>query len=80
MVFDVPGGKLTPQQSVILNKTKEKMSSTSDVARPDDTELHEIMENVARSTENLIEQLEGESSDDLPMGELVGLDKHLRSI
>ena len=30
--------------------------------------------------ENLIAQLEGESSEDLPMRELVGLDKQLRSI
>ena len=46
----------------------------------DDIELQEIMENAARSMENLIEQLEGESSEDLPMHELLGLDKQLRSI
>ena len=56
------------------------MPSTSDVAKADDIELQEIAENVARRTENLTEQLEGESSEDLPMHELVGLDKQLRSI
>ena len=53
--FDVPSGNVTPQQSVILNKTKEKLPPTSDVAKADDIELQEIMENVARSTEYLIE-------------------------
>ena len=38
------------------------------------------MANVWRSTENLIVQLERKSSEDLPMCELLGLDKQLRSI
>ena len=78
--FDVPSGKLTSQQAVILNKAEEEMPSTSDVANADDIELQEITKNEARSTENLIVQLEGESSKDLPMRELLGLDKQLRSI
>ena len=77
MGFD---GRPTPRQAVALNKAEEEMSSTSDVARADDIELQEITENVARSTENLIAQLEGESSDDLPMRELLCQDKQLRSI
>ena len=56
-----------PQQSVILNRVDEELSSMSDIARPYDIELQEITENVARSMENLIEQLEGESSEALPM-------------
>ena len=56
------------------------MPSTSDVARVDDIELQGYIENVGRSTENLIEQLSKESSEDLPMRELLGLDKQLRSI
>ena len=39
-----------------------------------------MTENAARSTENLIQQLEGESSEDLPMREYLSLDKKLRSI
>ena len=59
---------------------EEELPSTSDVANADDIELQEITENASRSTENLIEQLEGESSQDLPMHELLALDKQLRSI
>ena len=78
--FGVSCGKLTPQQSVILSKIKEEMPSTSNVAKADDIKLQEITYNTARSTENLIKQLEEESSEDLLMCELLGLDKQLRSI
>ena len=64
----------------MLNTAEEDMPSMSDVAKVDDIELQEIMENTARSRENLITQLEGESSEDLPMHEILGLDKQLRSI
>ena len=63
-----------------LDKAEQKMPSTSDIAKADDIELQEFKENVARSMENLIEQLEDESSEDLPMHELLGLDKQLRII
>ena len=78
LVFYIPRGKVTPQQAVMLNK--EEMPSMSDIANADDTELQEIMETVARSIENLIAQLEGESSEDLPKCELLGLNKQLSSI
>ena len=78
--FDVPRGKPTPQQAVALNKAEEEMPSTSGVAKVDDIELQEITENASRNTENLIQQLEGEPSEDLPMQELLGLDKQTRSI
>ena len=78
--FDIPRGKVTMRQAVMPDKAKEEMPSTSDVANADDIELQEITENVARSMESLIEQLEIESSKDLPMRELLGLDTQLRSI
>ena len=53
----------------MLNIIEEEQPFMSDVARADDTELQEIMKNAVRSMENLIEQLEGESSEDLPMHE-----------
>ena len=59
---------------------EEELPFTSDVAKTDDIKLQEITKNAARSTENLIEQLEGESSEDLPMYEVLGLGKQLRSI
>ena len=61
--FDIPKGKITARQAVMLNKAEEEMPSVSDVATVDDIELQEITENAARSMENL----EGESSEDLPM-------------
>ena len=78
--FDIPRGKITVRQAVMLNRVAEELPSITDVAKADDIELQEIMENVARSTGNLIEQLEGEFSDDLLMRELLGLDKQLGSI
>ena len=79
MGFDVPKGP-TVQQAVALNKAKEELPSMPDIAKADDIELQEITENASRSMENLNQQLEGESSNYLPMCELLGLDKQLRSI
>ena len=70
----MPSGKITHQKFVLLSKIEEELPSTSDVANADDMELQEITENALRSIENLTAQLEGESSEDLPMH------KHLRSI
>ena len=77
--LNVPKGP-TVQQTAVLNKAKEELPSMSDIAKVDDIELQEIMENASRSMENLNQQLEGESSEDLPMRELLSLDKLLRSI
>ena len=54
---------------------EEDLLSMSDLANVDDIELQEITENAG---EDLIEQLEGKEM--LPMCELQGLDKQLRSI
>ena len=56
---------------------KEELPSASDIDKADDIELQEIVENASRNMENLNQQLEGE---DLPMRELLGLDKQLRNI
>ena len=57
------------------------MPFASDIAKADDIELQEITENASRSIENLNQQLEGEvEGEDLPMQELLGLDKQLRSL
>ena len=66
--FDIPAGK----QAIMLNRVKEELSSASDVAKADDIELQEI----AKSTEDSIAQ----GQEMLPMHELLGLDKQLRSI
>ena len=74
------GGKVMARQAVVINRVEEELPSRSDVANADDIELQEVMENAARSTENLIKQLEGGFSNDLPMRVLLGLHKQLRSI
>ena len=72
--------KVTARQSIMLNEVEEEMLSMSDVDKTDYIELQEIMENSARSWENLTKQLGQESSENLPTPELLGLDKQLRSI
>ena len=69
-------GKLMARQSIELNTVERELPSTSGLAKKGDTELQEIAENAARNMNNLIEQFKGT----LPMHELQGLDKQLRSI
>ena len=77
MGFNIPVGKITAWQAVMLNKAAEELPSESDITKADDIELKEIV----KSTEDLISQLM--QTDDLleyPLRELLGLDKQLRSI
>ena len=69
MGFDIPRGKVTARQALTLNEAEEEMLSTSDVAKMDDIKLQEItkMQQEVQRTEDLIEQLQRESSEDLPM-------------
>ena len=83
--FDIPKGKLTAWEAVMLNKVKEELPSASDVAKADDIEHQEITENAMESAEDLILKIKSNQSqtDDLfkyPLRELLGLDKQLRSI
>ena len=83
--FDVPVGKLTAWQALILNKTQEELPSESDITGADDIELQEIAEKAAKSMEDLILHFNDQQSqiDDLleyPLREILGLDKQLRSI
>ena len=75
--FNIPVGKVTARQAVMLIKAAEELPSESDITKADDIELQEIV----KSTEDLISQLT--QTDDLfeyPLCELLGLDKQLRSI
>ena len=79
--FDIPVGKLTARQAVMLNKAAEELPSESDITGADDIELTEIAEKATKSMEDLISQQS--QTDDLleyPLRELLGLDKQLRSI
>ena len=83
--FDIPRGKVTARQAVILNKTTEELPSESDITRANDIELQEIAEKATKSTEDLILYLNDQQSqtDELfehPLRELLGLDMQLRSI
>ena len=42
--FDIPRGKVTAQQAVLLNKAAEELPSESDITKADDIELQEIIE------------------------------------
>ena len=70
------------QQAIILNRVEEELPSASDVAKADDKEFQEIMENAARSIEDLIAQLNDSPGDPFehPLHELLGLDKELWGI
>ena len=79
--FNIPVGKLTARQAVMLNKAAEELPSESDITKADDIELQEIAEKAT----GIISQLKDVQTDteDLfkhPLRELLGLDKQLRSI
>ena len=79
--FNIPVGKVTAQQAVMLNKAAEELPSASDITKVDDIELQEI----AEKTLDLIFQIRDiqTDTDDLfehPLRELLGLDTQLRSI
>ena len=79
--FNIPVGKLTAQQAVMLNKAAEELPSESDITKADDTELQEIV----KKASGIISQIKDVLTDteDLfehPLHKLLGLDKQLRSI
>ena len=45
--FNIPVGKVTAWQSVMLNKAAEELPSASDLTKADDIELQEIAENAS---------------------------------
>ena len=79
--FDIPKGKVTARQAVMLSKAAEQLPSESDITKADDIELQEIAEKASE----IISQIKDvqTDTDDLfehPLRELLGLDKQLRSI
>ena len=83
--FDIPRGKVTAWQAVMLNKATEELPSESHITRADDIELQEIAEKATKSTEDLISHLNDQQSqtDELfehPLREFLGLDTQLKSI
>ena len=78
--YNVNKGKVTAWQAAMLNKVEEEIPSASDVDKAGDIELHKI----AKSTEDLISQINNQSqTDELfenPLHELLGLDAQVTSI
>ena len=69
------------QQPVMQNRVEQGLLSTSDVVQVDSIELQDIMEDAARSTEDLTSQFDNPQGDSLvyPLCELLGMEKELRS-
>ena len=63
MGFNIPKANLKPQHVLDLNEKQIELLSASDIGKSDVIELQEITDNLERSTDNLIEQLKGESSE-----------------
>ena len=91
--FNIPVGKVTACQAVMLNKAAEELPSESDITKADDIELQEIAEkassiisqikDIQTDTEDLFEHGPtgpGVAVRPPPLHELLGLDKQLRSI
>ena len=79
--FNIPVGRITAHQAVMLNKAAEELPSESDITGVDDIELQEIAEKAS----GIISQIKDAQRDteDLfknPLHKLLGLDKQLRSI
>ena len=74
--FDIPKGKVTTRQAVMLNKVKEELASASDITKADHIELQEIAEKALKSTEDLISQINNQSQTDKlfehPLCDLLG--------
>ena len=79
--FNIPVGKLTAWQAVMLNKAAEELLSESDISKADDIELQEIAEK-ASGIISLIKDIQTDTEDlfEHPLRKLLGLDKQLRSI
>ena len=79
--FNIPVGRITARQAVMLNKAAEELPSESDITGADDIELQEIAEKAS----GIISQIKDVQRDtnelfEHPLRELLCLDKWLRSI
>ena len=76
--FNIPVGKVTARQAVMLNKAAEELPSEYDITGADDIELQEIAEKAS----GIISQIQIDTEDlfENPLRELLGLDKQLITI
>ena len=79
--FDIPRAKVTARQAVMLNKAAEELPSESDITGVDDIELQEIAEKASGMISQIKDiQTDTEDLFEHRLGELLGVDKQLRSI
>ena len=79
--FNIPVGKLTAQQAVMLNEVAEELPSESDITKVDNIELQEIVEKALGIISEIKDvQTDTEDLFEHPLFELLGLDKQLRTI
>ena len=79
MGYNITKTNLKPQFVLDLLEKQAELPSSSEIAKADTIELEEIV----KSTEELIFQINNQSQTELfehPLRDLLGLDKHLRSI
>ena len=80
--FNIPVGRITARQAIMLNKAAKELPSECDITGADDIELQEIAEK-ASDIISQIKDIQTDTDDDLfehPLHDLLGLDKQLRSI
>ena len=79
--FNIPVGKLTARQAVMLKKAAEELPSESDITKAGDIELQQIV-GKASGIISQIKDIQTDTEDlfEHPLHELLGLDKQLRSI
>ena len=79
--FNIPVGRITARQAVMLNKAEEELPSESDITGADDIELQEIAEKSSGIISHIKDvQTDTEDLFENPLCKLLGLDKQLRSI
>ena len=60
--FNIPVGRITAWQAIMLNRAAEELPSEYDITGVDDIELQEIAEKATKSTEDLISHLNDQQS------------------
>ena len=61
--FNIPVGKVTARQAVVLNKAAEELPSESDITGVDDIELQEIVEKLASDIISQIKDIQTDTDD-----------------
>ena len=81
MGFNIPVGRITAWQAIMLNKAAEELPSESDITKADEIELQEIAEKTLDIISKIRDiQTDTEDLFEHPLRELLGLDKQVRTI